>query len=248
MRGRDDLQIKKKTSFGCEAKPPAAPPLEDLQPPKPNLEENQGSSMELPCLLLDHEAAGLIPPRIQDLLCPQCSPLILSLRLLGTAGASSRIPQRFLGAGTAGLRGAGPQEHRKMGKNSLCSGGQELGELHKSSHRVSPQLRAAERPLLKILGGEAASLTTWGFSHLFPGGFTSTFAGKSESLPSCKVRAEPPSFLISQFGNRERAKRVGTQRGAAGKSPGSIFQRWKTGGHPWVSQPWSKHLPLAGIF
>lgn len=195
----------------------------------------------------------MIPSRIQDLLCPENSPLSL-LWLLGTAGASSRIPQRLPGAGTARLRGAGTPRAQKKGQKSFCSREQELGELQKPSQQeFSPLNKSSREVSPKIHQEEAASLTTWGGSlHLSPWQFhLHTLAGKSESLPSCEVRAKPPSFLISQFGNqreREREKCVGTGKGGAGKSPGTIFQRWKTGGHPWISQPWSQHLPLAGSF
>lgn len=73
------------------------------------------------------------------------------------------------------------------------------------SPRVSLLTKSSREASPKIPQEEAASLTTGGVSlHLFPGSFTSPFAGKSESLPSSKVRTKPASFLTYQFGNRER--------------------------------------------
>lgn len=73
------------------------------------------------------------------------------------------------------------------------------------SPRVSLLTKSSREASPKIPPEEAASLTTGGVSlHLFPGSFTSPFAGKSESLPSSKVRTKPASFLTYQFGNRER--------------------------------------------
>lgn len=210
--------------------------LEDLQPPKANLQENQGLSMGFPGC----ETAGLIPPRILDLL---CSPLSLPW-LLGTAGASSWIPQRFLGAGTVGLRGAGPHSTEKGQKNPSALEGTSWESCKNPLTKSFPLTESSREASPK----NSCIPHTWGvLPTFFPASFTSTFAGKSESLPSCKVRAKPPSFLISQFGNRERKMCGHTQRGSW-KKPRYHFQRWKTGGHPWISQPWSKHLPLAGIF
>ncbi|XP_063274561.1 uncharacterized protein LOC134561464 [Prinia subflava] len=99
----------------------------------------------LPCLVLGHGTAGLIPARIQDLLCPELlhsqpptafgawlepppGSLRASLeaaRLRGAAPQEKRakIPLGRAGGGRAVmLRGAAPQECRKKGKNPSGEG------------------------------------------------------------------------------------------------------------------------------
>lgn len=181
----------------------------------------------------------------------------------GASSASSTQPPTAFGQGWSllpdhcGAEGCWtPKAQRKKGQKSLCSGGRsgescknphpKSSPLSKSSREVSP--RGGEGNSWRIPQEEAASLTRGGFPHLFPGSFTSTFAGKSESLPSSKVRAKPHLRFSSPGLETERGKRSGTHRGRAGKSPGDVFQRWKTGGHPWISEPWSKHFPWLGFF
>lgn len=196
----------------------------------------------------------MIPSRIQDLLCPENSPLSL-LWLLGTAGASSRIPQRLPGAGTVRLRGAGTPRAQKKGQKSFCSRGQELGELQKPSQQeFSPLTKSSREASPKIHQEEAASLTTWGGSlHLSPWQFhLHTLAGKSESLPSCEVRAKPPSFLISQFGNqreREREKNLWAQaKGELEKAQVPFFKGGRLVGIPGSLNLGVNTFPWLGVF
>lgn len=132
-----------------------------------NLQENQGSSTGLPCLPLAQETAGLIPPRIQDPLCPEYSPLSLP-RLLGTAGASSRIPQRFPGAGTARLRGAGTPRAQKKGKNASTPEGRSWESCKNPLTKSFPPPKSSREASPKIPQEEAASLTTRGVLSALP--------------------------------------------------------------------------------
>lgn len=104
---------------------------------------------------------------------------------------------------------------QKKGKNSLCSERQELGELHKSSHRASPLTESSR---------EASPKNSWGRScvpHNLGALPTSSLAVSPpplqenlKSLLSCKASAMPPSFLISQFGNKERKMCGHTEKGS----------------------------------
>lgn len=128
------------------------------------------------------------------------------------------------------------------------------------SPRVSLLAKSSREASPKIPQEEAASLTTQGgFSLSTFSLFLSTFSLAVSPPPlqenqnlSPPARLEPSQLHFSPTSletHREREKNVwGTHRGGAGKRSGTIFQRWKTGGRPWISQPWSKHLPLAGIF
>lgn len=134
-----------------EAKPPAAPSLEDLQPSKPNLPP-PGKSRIIhgpPSLPLDRETAGLILPRIQDPPCPQRSPFSLP-QLLECCWAQLEPPPGSLRASLEpALRGRGVTDPNstEKGQKSLCSGGQELGELQKTSHREFPPDQEQQRGL-----------------------------------------------------------------------------------------------------
>lgn len=106
---------------------------------------------------------------------------------------------------------------QKKGKNPSALGAGAVRAAKNLSPRVSLLAKSSREASPKIPQEEAASLTTQGgFSlhlfpvslHLFPGSFTSTFAGKSESLPSSKLRTKPASLLTYQLGNTERERKT----------------------------------------
>lgn len=168
----------------------------------------------------------MIPPRIQDPLCPQCSPLSLPW-LLGHSWSLLLDPSALPWSQHCQAEGFWNPDSTEKGQKPLCSRGQELGELQKSSHQEFPPWpRGAERPLLKFPRKKLRPSQPEGFSPPFPWQFHLHLCRKIRISPLPLARLEPSHLHFSSpTMETEKKNRVGHAQRRSWKKPRYHFSK-----------------------
>lgn len=156
-------------------------------------------------------------------------------------------PQQSTRARTPRLTGYLTQRDRQNRRESLCSRWPELLKLCKALTNNFPAVQEQQRCGSEgSPGGSPVSHNHGAFSSLLHCQFTSTSLCRKKHTLLHPARLQPSHQIPCLPIWEQREKRVCAHRGGTGEA-GYHFSRWKTGVHPCIRQPVSKHLPLAGF-